>query len=51
MKRVSIKQQQQQQQQLNSTGRYDNSTVLDICTTEELVTNREKQEKKAVKGF
>ena len=49
MKRVFTTQQQQQQQKLNSTGRYDNSTVLDICTTEELVTNREKQEKKSSK--
>src|SRR5215472_18646988 len=49
MKRVFTKQQQQQQQQLNSTGRYDNSTVLDICTIEELVANREKQEKKCSK--
>jgi CheY-like chemotaxis protein len=48
MKRVSTKQQQeqqqqQQQQQLNSTGGYDDSGVLDICTTEELVANRKKQ--------
>jgi CheY-like chemotaxis protein len=42
MKRVSTKQ-QQQQQQLNSTGGYDDSGVLDICTTEELVANRKKQ--------
>ena len=48
MKRVSTKQQQQQQQRLNSTGRYDDSTVLDICTTEELVANKKR---KAVKGF
>ena len=40
-----------QQQQPNSTGRYGNSTNLDICTTEELGANRKKQEKKAVKGF
>jgi CheY-like chemotaxis protein len=32
-----------------STGRYDDSTVLDICTTEELVANREKQEKRSGK--
>ena len=49
MKRVFTTQQQQQQQKLNSTGRYDNSTVLDICTTEELVANRKKQEKKSSK--
>jgi CheY-like chemotaxis protein len=47
MKRVFTTQQQQQQQQLNSTGRCDE--VLDICTTEELVANREKQEKKCSK--
>jgi CheY-like chemotaxis protein len=39
----------QQQLQLNSTGRYDDSNVLDICTTEELVANRKKQEKKSSK--
>jgi hypothetical protein len=34
MKRVftTQQQQQQQQQQLNYTGRYDDSAVLDICT-------------------
>ena len=37
------------QQQLNSTGRYDYSAVLDICTTEELVANREKQEERSSK--
>jgi CheY-like chemotaxis protein len=47
MKRVFTTQQQQQQQQLNSTGRCDE--VLDICTIEELVANREKQEKKCSK--
>ena len=45
MKRVSTK---QQQEQLNSTGGYDDSAVLDICTTEELVANKKR---KAVKGF
>ena len=50
MKRVfTTQQQQQQQQQLNSTGRYDGSTVLDICTTEELVANREQQEERSSK--
>ncbi len=51
MKRVSSKQQQEQQrqQQLKSIGRYDDSTVLGICTTEEPVTNRKKQEKKSSK--
>ena len=44
-------QQERQQRQLKSTGRYDDTTVLDICTTEELGANRKKQEKKAVKGF
>src|SRR5215831_17766520 len=34
------------QQQLTSSGRHDDSAVLDICTTEELVANREKQEKR-----
>jgi CheY-like chemotaxis protein len=48
MKRVSTK---QQQQQLNSTGGYDDSAVLDSCTTEELVTNREKQEDRSNKSF
>jgi hypothetical protein len=47
MKRVSTKQQQQQQQeqqqQLNSICRYDDSAVLDICTTQELVANRKKE--------
>jgi hypothetical protein len=43
MKRVSTKQQQQQQQQLNSIGRYDDSAVLDICTTQELVASRKKE--------
>jgi PleD family two-component response regulator len=47
MKRVFTTQQQQQQQQLNSTGRCDE--VLDICTTEELVANREKQEERSSK--
>ncbi len=42
MKRVFTK-----QQQLNSTGRYDDSIVLDICTTEEQVANME--EKKSSK--
>ena len=41
MKRVSTK--QQQEQQLNSTGGYDDSVVLDICTIEELVAHRKKQ--------
>ncbi|MGB6592094.1 MAG: response regulator [Candidatus Nitrosopolaris sp.] len=39
----------QQQLQLNSTGRYDDSGILDICTTEELVANREKQEERSSK--
>jgi CheY-like chemotaxis protein len=39
----------QQQLQLNSTGRYDDSAVLDIRTTEELVANREKQEERSSK--
>ena len=44
MKNVSTKQQlQQQQQQLNSIGRYDDSAVLDICTTQELIVNRKKE--------
>jgi len=47
MKRVFTTQQQQQQQQLNSSGRCD--AVLDICTTEEWVANREKQEERSSK--
>ena len=39
----------QQQLQLNSTGRYDDSGILDICTTEELVANKEKQEERSSK--
>jgi CheY-like chemotaxis protein len=39
----------QQQLQLNSTARYDDSGILDICTTEELVANREKQEERSGK--
>ena len=39
----------QQQLQLNSTGRYDDSGILDICTTKELVANREKQEERSSK--
>jgi CheY-like chemotaxis protein len=39
----------QQQLQLNSTGRYDDSAVLDIRTTEELVANSEKQEERSSK--
>jgi CheY-like chemotaxis protein len=39
----------QQQLQLNSTARYDDSGILDICTTEELVANREKQEERSRK--
>ena len=39
----------QQQLQLNSTGRYDDSAVLDNSTTEESVAKREKQEKKSNK--
>jgi DNA-binding response OmpR family regulator len=39
----------QQQLQLNSTARYDDPGILDICTTEELVANREKQEERSSK--
>ena len=39
----------QQQLQLNSTGRYDDSAVLDNSTTEESVAKGEKQEKKSNK--
>ena len=42
-------QQERQQRQLKSTGRYDDSTVLDICTTEELVATREQQEERSSK--
>ena len=33
----------------NSIGRYDDSGILDICTTEELVANKEKQEERSSK--
>jgi hypothetical protein len=39
----------QQQLQFNSIGRYDDSGILDICTTEELVANKEKQEERSSK--
>jgi CheY-like chemotaxis protein len=39
----------QQQLQLNSTGRYDDSAVLDYSTTEESVAKGEKQEKRTNK--
>jgi CheY-like chemotaxis protein len=39
----------QQRQQLNSTGRYDDSAVLDNSTTEESVAKGEKQEKRTNK--
>jgi CheY-like chemotaxis protein len=39
----------QQRQQLNSTGRYDDSAVLDYSTTEESVAKGEKQEKRTNK--